>query len=508
MVLILVVNSKVTDNGCVAVWSLLRLCFLVALHTKRWRESIQPNLSPLDHQQTSAKIEPMTNKETTNTNNEKFDGKMTRGKNSYRSSEFDSDFIKLYTENPFLGLVSQNIAKLADENVPTAYMGAKLFDKEYELVLGYNPNFFRSLTSLERQAVIIHELYHMIFRHITLRTMADPNLNQLWNIATDLAINSIIKDNLPAGCLIPGTRPQKKDKETGLMVDSGDKDLCDFIENAPPLETADYYMNSMREIIDEREDDESSDEDDPTGGLFTLDDHSGWGELPPEVEEALNEKMRDVLDKAVRDANTTSKHWGNIPQTIQDRLRAMLSREIDWRSIIKNFIGRCRSQDRTTSMKKINKFMPFVFPGSRRKTYANFACFIDQSGSMTDEDISMLFTELEGLAMETTIDVFHFDTEIDLNSKTTWKKKQPYPPHRTRCGGTDFSAVSSFCNQSENKGKWSGVIILTDGYAPVMPAITNTKVLWVITPTGTTEITRPGDLITHMKKSKGKFRNV
>ncbi len=447
-----------------------------------------------------------SNKPTT-TQNEKFEGKAKRGA-VYRSTEFDSDFCKVYMDNAFLGIVTMEISKVADEGAPTAYMGARKMDKDYDLTLGYNPDFFRSLTSDHRQGVIIHELYHMIFRHITNRTMADTRYNQLWNVATDLAINSIIgRKRLPAFCLMPGVRPTRTDPKTGKVTDAGDKDLCDFIEKAPGLQAADYYFESLKEIINNRKEKEEDGDGDQTGGLSTLDDHSGWGDIPAEIEEQLNDKMRDLLEKAVRHASNTDKSWGDIPHEIQEQLRKLLGREIDWRSIIKNFIGRCRSMERNSSITKMNMRMPWKLPGARRKTHANFACFIDQSGSMSDEDICMLFTELEGLAKETTIDVFHFDTEVDEKSKTTWKKNQPYPAHRTRCGGTDFNAVAAYCNRPENKGKWSGVIILTDGYADVMGGITGAKVLWVITPSGTTSIVRPGDLVTQMKKDKGKFKN-
>jgi predicted metal-dependent peptidase len=365
----------------------------------------------IDSENVTEQVEKSTSKDKNSTLNEKFEGKQTKGA-VYRSNEFDQSFIKVYTDNPFLGVISMAITKLADEGVPTAYMGARKLNNEYDLTLGYNPNFFRSLQPNEREGVIVHELYHMIFRHITTRTMADPEQNALWNVATDLAINSIIgKKNLPGFCLFPGVRPTRKDPKTGQIVDAGAKDICDFIERAPQLQASDYYMESMREIISQRKDDDG--DDDPTGGLNTLDDHSGWGDMPSEVEEELNEKMRDLLEKAVRHAQNTSNSWGNIPHEIQEQLRALLGREIDWRSVIKNFAGRCRSMERTSSLMKLNKFMPYKFPGARRKTHANFACFIDQSGSMSDEDICMLFTELEGLAKETTIDVFHFDTEVD-----------------------------------------------------------------------------------------------
>lgn len=449
-----------------------------------------------------------TNKNSdTNTANEKFDGKHKRGMIS-RSTEFDNDFLQVYMNQPFLGVVSMEITKVADTGAPTAYMGARKQEKDYELTLGYNPDFFRSLTPEQRQGVIIHELYHLIFQHVTRRVVADKRMNQLWNVATDLAINSIILDKdpkwLPEFCLLPGRRPTRKDPKTGKVTDAGDKDLCDFIAKAPKLEAADYYFEKMKEIIQDREDDSN---DDATGGLSTLDDHEGWGDIPQEIEEELNERMRDLLERAVKRADNQSNSWGSIPMEIQEMIRKMISREIDWRSVVRQFVGRCRSSERVSSVRKICKRAPYKLPGARRKTHAKFRCFIDQSGSMSDEDISMLFGELEGLASETEIEVFHFDTEIDEKSATIWRKGKAFPKaHRTRCGGTIFQAIADFCNRQDQKGKTDGVIILTDGYADIMGPIVGARVLWVITPGGTLETVRSGDLAVKMKSADhGKF---
>lgn len=440
----------------------------------------------------------------TNTANEKFDGKMKKG-SRYRSSEFDSDFFTLYMSNNFMGIVSMSVSKLADEGVPTAYMGARRVENDYELTMGYNPDFFRSLTPTERQGVIAHELYHLIFQHVTRRTVLDERMAKLWNVATDLAINSIIGEgNLPKICLFPGKRPTRTDPKTGKIVDAGDKDLCDFIEKAPKLQAADFYFEKMKEIIDERDNDES---DDPSGGLMTLDDHDGWGDLPPEIEEELNERIRGLIESAVKGADQQSNGWGNIPAEISEYIRKMLSREIDWRSVVRQFVGRCRSVERVGTVRRLNKRAPWLLPGARRKTRAKFRCFIDQSGSMSDEDIALLFAELEGLAQETEIEVYHFDTEIDEKSRTIWRKGKPFPAaQRTRCGGTIFQAIADFCNRSDQRGLTDGVIILTDGYADIMGPIIGAKVLWVITPGGTLSTVRPGDLAVQMKKDEGQFK--
>lgn len=420
---------------------------------------------------------------------------------SHDTKEFDSDFLQVYMNDPFLGTVSSEVTKMVDTKMPTAYVGVRPNGRGHEVVMGFNPKFFRSLSPKERRGVIKHELYHLIFQHIFDRAPGDKDYQILWNWATDLAINSIIgADNLPDACLLPGKAPI--DPATGKEIEGP---YAEFIANAPKLQSSDFYYEKLREIEEEqRKNGNQNSVNIAIGqGMGTMDDHGKWGELPAEIREQIRDKVRDMVEKAVKRADR-SNEWGSVPQEIAEIIRKLLSREIDWRSILRQFIGRCRTMDRNSTIKRINKKAPYLFPGHVRKYMANFACFIDQSGSMSDEDIAMLFFELENFVQAgTELDVFHFDTEIDENSKTLWKKGRPFPPaHRTRCGGTDFQCVADFVNRPENRGKWSGIVILTDGYAPRMGQIHNSRVIWVITEHGTMEAVRKNDLAVQMKKAK------
>jgi len=416
------------------------------------------------------------------------------------SREFDHDFLKLYMNDPFIGTVSSEVTKIVDYNMPTAYVGVRPNGRNYNVVMGYNPNFMKALSPQQRQGVIKHEMYHLIFQHIFERAPGDKDYQVLWNWGTDMAINSIIGEkNLPDACLIPGKAPV--DPATGKPIEGP---YADFIASAPKMESSDFYFEKLREIEEEQKKNGNPNSVSVAigQGMNSIDDHGQWGDLPEEVKEQIRDKVRDVLDKAVRKADR-SNDWGSVPQEIAEVIRKILSREVDWRSILRQFIGRCRSMERYSTIKRINKKAPYLFPGHKRKYKANFACFIDQSGSMSDEDIAALFSELETFASLTNLDVFHFDTELDEKSHTVWKKGRAFPPaHRTRCGGTDFDAVSRFLNKPENKGKWSGAVVLTDGYAPVMSQVLGTKIIWVITEHGTMDAVRPNDLAVQMKKQK------
>lgn len=414
--------------------------------------------------------------------------------------EFDHDFLKVYMNDPFIGTVSAEVTKVADYDMPTAYVGVRPNGRRHEVIMGFNPNFFKSLSPSQRQGVIKHEMYHLIFQHIFERAPGDKDYQILWNWGTDLAINSIIGEkNLPDACLIPGKNPI--DPATGKPIDGP---YAEFIANAPKMESSDFYFEKLREIEEQQK--KKGNPNSVTvavgKGMNSIDDHGKWGELPEEVKEQIRDKVRDVLEKAVKRADRTND-WGSVPSEIAEIIRKILSREIDWRSILRQFIGRCRSMERNSTIKRINKKAPYLFPGYKRKYKANFACFIDQSGSMSDEDIAMLFSELESFAGETDLDVYHFDTQVDEKSHTIWKKGRPFPPaHRTRCGGTDFNCVRDFMNRPENRGKWSGIVMLTDGYAPTMGQILGTRVIWVITEHGTMDAVRKGDLAVQMKKEK------
>ena len=97
----------------------------------------------------------------------------------------------------------------------------------------YNPSILR-LTDAERTAVLKHE-YYIIFLHVTDR-MPGGKMTKMWNIATDLAINSNISD-LPKGTLFP-VMPHLN--------------LCRY-------KSAEWYMESLKDMAEESDGESSSD---------------------------------------------------------------------------------------------------------------------------------------------------------------------------------------------------------------------------------------------------------
>jgi predicted metal-dependent peptidase len=153
-------------------------------------------------------------------------------------------------------------------------------------------------------------------------------------------------------------------------------------------------------------------------------------------------------------------------------------------------------------MKKLNRKVPYLFPGVKRGTIANFLFAIDQSGSMSNKEVQVGMGELLSLSKEASIDSINFDTEVDLNSLLTWKHGKDHDWVRTRQGGTDVNCVAKYLSKEGVKNKYSGCIIYTDGYTPDLQAIPRVKVLWLITENGTRNPVRPGDLCVQIKHEK------
>jgi predicted metal-dependent peptidase len=404
--------------------------------------------------------------------------------------------IELGFDEPFLGSLSRRILKVRSAFVPTAGVTVN----NNGLVMLWNPIFFaKTLTNKQVPGIIKHELFHIIFEHITTRRQK-PHV--LWNVATDLAINSLIpRDELPDFCLFPGelyTPPNPpKDWQPGL--------IARLISTLPKEKSSEWYMNFLlnnEEVKnamekakaaakekckksgssssgqgggdsessgDEGEGDEKFDrtfnkelENELFGGAGgQFDDHDMWDELSDEQKDMMRDYIRDMFRDCVREAESSSNGWGHLPASMQAYLKKIISKEINWSDLLNLFIGRSKSVKTTSSIKRINRRYPWEHPGRKRSYRARPMLAIDQSGSMTDWWVELLFAEVANLGSLTEYIVLPFDYVVDENNIQIIKRGQQPNPIRTCGGGTNFDAPVQYVNS--HPGEVDALIILTDG---------------------------------------------
>jgi predicted metal-dependent peptidase len=421
--------------------------------------------------------------------------------------DFERFIVDCLRSNPFLAYISRFIRKIPSTKLPTA--GVTYCTKTDDLVMYYNLDFFSGLTRAEATGVFHHELSHIQWDHIGGRRR-EPH--KPWNIATDLAINSIIindyKGTLPENLYIPGMKiplsPDGKVKalraikndDGSYKIETYERQLTeqeiklhqsysDLIEGFPHGKASEWYFDRLAEWHEEHKNEYGKRSMDDLGTdadwFDSFDDHEGWGDVPEDLRDLVSGKCRDLVRRAAAHADSQSNGWGNIPEHMREEIRKFANRSVDWKSVLRYFVGIMARGQRSSTFKRINKRYPYIHPGTKRGYRARVAMFIDQSGSVSDVSIAKVFGVLSCLSKTVEFDVFHFDTEVDEKSKMTWKRGSSPKFLRTRCGGTCFQSVTDYVNDPKNRGKYDGYIILTDMQAP-KPGPSRVKRAWIIVP--------------------------
>lgn len=399
----------------------------------------------------------------------------------------DRHLISFLQDNPFFAELSRHIQKTPTNSMPTAAVAFN--EKSDEIVLYWNPEFFSQLSQREVRGVLTHEYYHLVFGHLYGRRRTPP---QLWNIATDLAINSVIIDAgkhgsshrlsgdrlLPEFALIPGVFPKHPDGREYTADEKTAMKLAAVIEKLPSMKASEWYFEKIKEESDKDKANGGTGFD-GEGGMSSMDDHGAWDEVPEDIKEYVEGKVKSIVEKAARHADSQANGWGNIPSELVDAIRKSVTSVVNWRNVLRQFVGTITRGGRSTSIKRINPRYPYIHPGIKRGHVAKLLIAIDQSGSVSNEMLGEFFGELGSLTKKVTIDVLPFDTVAAEKDLYTWRRGANLPAKRVRGGGTDFNAPTDFANNSKNRGRWDGILYLTDGECSA-PKSSRIKRGWVL----------------------------
>ena len=344
---------------------------------------------------------------------------------------------RLLSDEPFFSAISRRVNKQSSRAIPTA--GVTVDKDTLQFKMLYNPDFFEDMEERKVKGVLIHEFYHLIFKHVTSRR--PENIPMIvWNIATDLAINSMIgADNLPENCCIPGGKQ---------------------FEDYPVGKTAEFYLEMMKD--DEQFGDGKGGFKDMEGedgsDLGNFDDHGGWDELTEDERQMVEERAKDIMEKAAKDANNSGRGWGSVSNGIKRDIMERLKTRVNWKKVLRAFIGAAQRADKSNTMRRINRRFPYIHAGRKVNRVANIAISIDQSGSVSDQELNAFFNELNKLSDLATFTVIPFDTRVAEDKVYTWKKGEKRKWERVMYGGTCFNAPTDYVN----KGNFDGHIVLTD----------------------------------------------
>lgn len=180
----------------------------------------------------------------------------------------------------------------------------------------------------------------------------------------------------------------------------------------------------------------------------------------------------------INDIINRTNDWGSIPGEIIEKIKASTQAQINNSNVFQGFRSSILSSNRELTRMRPNRRTGFQQMGNHRQYDTRLLVAIDVSGSITDAQLSDFYTIVNRLFRHgvAQLDCMQFDCKLG----------EIKPMQRTSTeieiigrGGTDYQLVFDYISSHENH--YDGLMILTDGQAPVpkVPQRNITKVLWV-----------------------------
>lgn len=377
----------------------------------------------------------------------------------YESIEERWEWVLTYMimEDPFVHEFLMLLDKRS--NVAVGTMGVYVEDCKLKLL--YNPYFVAKLTTPELVYVLTHEIYHLVFHHCTHRAPENPQDKATHNKAADLAVNSLIVENVK--------RTMPVNKETGQKIGLLPSNFG--FEDKLSLE---QYMQLLRDQEDKDGDGKGKGKGKGDAGCSgddsgdnSFDNHDGWSES-----DLADELVRQKVDQVSKNERV----WGNMSSDLQESILAAQRSQVSWTKYLRHHLGNLISSNYTYTMKRPDRRFGYPYSGKKRACTDRKLVAIDTSLSIGSDDLSQFLTEVNKLSEIQPVDLVLFDTKIQGDVVPFERRRVSY--EFLGRGGTDFQEVMDLAEQR----KYHSLIILTDGAAnaPTKPKFVK-DFLWVIT---------------------------
>ena len=379
--------------------------------------------------------------------------------------ELSRCIIQMLFKEPFFNHLLSGVVRVVTKKVPTA---AVSFSRN-KIQLLINESFFikelRSQTN--RVAVIKHESLHLLFKHL-FRMDLEKYDRSLFNIAADLVVNQFIGSwKLPDSAVTLRSFPDLG-LEQNQTVEWYYEKLIKLRDSSAAEDSFPKSADALSKILDKT----------------IHGDHSHWGVSKDAKGQVDAYAAETELDRMIIQARerTPSKYHGTIPGEINALIDALIESrkpKVDWRRALRIFATNSRRTYIFSTMHRISKRYG-TRPGIKVKQFQKIAVAIDTSGSVSDTDLGIFFTEIDAMYKQgAEIVVIECDAEV----QRTYNYNGQLPTEVAGRGGTVFDPVFAFLRYNRLI-HYDGCIYLTDGYADEPTIRPPCPLLWVITSNG------------------------
>lgn len=275
----------------------------------------------------------------------------------------------------------------------------------------YNDRYFNTLNDNEVIGVVLHEILHLAFLHLTRRGSRHP---EVWNYSADIVVNQVIKDNgfsLDKNCLISNSKNEFVLKDFGKVIKDCNKktaeEIYDELDKIIPKVNigisgkggkgkggkGQQKGGSGSQYYDE--DGKGYTQEDLEKGRFDVHiEQTGGKKISDEEKRKLERKWKGRIAEAV----ATSRMRGDIPAGIERLIGKLHESEVNWKELLKRFIQSFIPYDCCYSRPSKKSVSAGIYLPHYLKERISVVIGIDVSGSIGNVELRDFISEVVGMA--------------------------------------------------------------------------------------------------------------
>jgi len=425
------------------------------------------------------------------------------GKESEAERRIQLGIERLLGEYSFYVAILQKFMLRADRAMSTLGVCA-IDDRRIGLI--FNPEFITEISMEELQNSLLHEVLHVVFRHIYADPRDFPN-HHARVIAEEVTVNEFIAGPLPVDVPrlqhygLPPLESTAKRYERLVVMSQEQEQGQEQSNDAEQLEIGqDSESGSKQDRIKSKAQVDDVQESRSPSNSFTenhegqliavtLDDHDLWQNgLDRETAAVLVEELlaevscesggcNEFIDEQLQ---LSLEQHGIDPKNLSIRVNSNRAAAIDWRRLLRRYVGTAL-EPKPTFTRPNRRFPDLVgvIPGSSlRSSKPKILAAIDTSWSITAsrELVSAIDGELRCFAKKYEVTVAECDARIQRVYK--------YRPLDVIKGGGGTNLKPIFERQFLRTQSPDVIIYFTDGEGPAPARKPNCAVIWCIVPFG------------------------
>lgn len=360
------------------------------------------------------------------------------------ADKFIKSRVKLLKKSPFFGTILLHTEYKIDDTIETAATDGS--------TLLVNEEWMCNQTEEHFNGVLLHEVLHMALNHIDRTKDLDDMMTA--NIAADIVVNGIIKDNqisLPKEAIYDDDLKHLSVREIYSILKQKQEENEDYLKDK-------YGDDEVNECLQKPKDN---------------------GNTSSKV--SNQEKWKNIINKAKTVAQM--KQAGIKGSGMARVFKELLDPTINWKDALYKYVTHSRADFEGYDRRFIHNNTYIDDVGGNK---IHVAAFVDTSGSVDEELLTEFLSELFfaiNSMRGTTGYLYYFDTELYPQGNIEELEGVPKP---IGLGGTSFKPIMEELDKlvSDNAHTNTLGIIYTDGFAPMTWEEPETPLLWCISPGG------------------------